>query len=414
MGQKDERPVHFPLPEEVLRTMRRFDAAGVEVYLVGGCVRDLLRGVTPHDYDMTTAALPDEVHRLFAGEKLIDTGIRHGTVTLLVGGMPLEITTYRIDGGYRDNRHPDAVTFATGLREDVIRRDFTMNAIAYHPARGIVDYTGGAADIAARCIRAVGEPGRRFREDALRVLRAFRFAATLDFSLDENTAAEARRHAPLLSSISRERVREEVEKLLCGVAAGRILQEEAASLTLAVPGLSLLPETPMLVDALPGDPLLRWAAFLFAFRGDRAEEAGAILDGLRSDRHTRDTVKKLLAHAEDPWQGGERDLRRLAANVGFPDAGRLLEMHLAMARTRQDETGARQAEEALLCLAGVQKAGVCCSLADLAVNGRDLLCAGIPEGKALGICLRRLLAAVLDGTVPNEREALLAFAETES
>ena len=204
------------LPDAVVKTLRRLRDAGYEAYIVGGCVRDFLRGVAPKDFDMTTSALPEEVHAVFAGERIIDTGIKHGTVTLLADGMPLEITTYRLDGDYLDARHPTSVSFTSSLREDVARRDFTMNAIAYHPDEGFRDYFGGRADIEAGIIRAVGEPCRRFEEDALRILRALRFSSVLDFEIEEETARAARRTAHLLSRIAGERIREELFKLLDG------------------------------------------------------------------------------------------------------------------------------------------------------------------------------------------------------
>ena len=188
----------FPMLPQAAQAIRRLRQAGYEAWIVGGCVRDVLLGRTPTDYDLTTSALPEETEAVFAGERLIETGLQHGTVTVVLEGVPLEITTYRVDGGYTDARHPDGVTFTRSLREDAARRDFTINAMAYAPGEGLQDFFGGQADLSAGVIRAVGEPDRRFQEDALRILRAIRFASVLGFELDPETDAAARRNAPLL------------------------------------------------------------------------------------------------------------------------------------------------------------------------------------------------------------------------
>ena len=196
-----------------MKTLRR---EGYEVYLIGGCVRDHLMHVRPHDFDLTTDATPEEMMAVFADYKVIETGIRHGTLTVIVNSMPIEITTYRVDGAYEDNRHPTSVSFTRNLREDAARRDFTMNAIAMDVDGNLRDSFGGCADIEARLIRAVGDPDVRFEEDALRILRGLRFAAVLGFGIEETTSAALRRKAELLRSISAERIREEFFKLICG------------------------------------------------------------------------------------------------------------------------------------------------------------------------------------------------------
>ena len=213
----------FPMLPQAAQAIQQLQEAGYEAWIVGGCVRDFLLGRTPTDYDLTTSALPKETEAVFAGEKLIETGLQHGTVTVVLDGVPLEITTYRVDGGYTDARHPDGVTFTRSLREDAARRDFTINAMAYAPGAGLQDFFGGQEDLSAGVIRAVGDPDRRFQEDALRILRAIRFASVLGFELDPGTDAAARRNAHLLTKISVERVFVELGKLLCGPGAGKIL-----------------------------------------------------------------------------------------------------------------------------------------------------------------------------------------------
>ena len=200
----------FSLPEQVLRAFSLLEGAGYETYLVGGSVRDLLRGDQPSDFDMTTRARPEETLAVFSEYRTVETGLRHGTVTVLIDGMPIEITTYRVDGAYTDHRRPDSVTFTSSIREDLARRDLTVNAMAYHPLRGLFDPFGGERDLAAGVIRAVGDPERRFTEDALRILRTLRFAARFSFRIDRETAVAAAALAPTLSAVAPERIREEL------------------------------------------------------------------------------------------------------------------------------------------------------------------------------------------------------------
>ena len=225
------------LPEQVHMALDRLEAAGWEAFVVGGAVRDALRGCAAGDWDITTNAEPEQVERVFSGERLIETGLRHGTVTVLLDGLPLEITTYRVDGGYSDHRRPDSVTFTRSLRDDLLRRDFTMNALAYNPQTGLVDICGGAEDLAHGIVRCVGEPERRFREDGLRILRALRFASVLGFTIEPETAAAIHRCAELLRYLAAERVLSELTKLLCGQNAGAVLREFSDVLAVPIPEL---------------------------------------------------------------------------------------------------------------------------------------------------------------------------------
>ena len=225
------------LPSQVHTALDRLTAAGWEAYVVGGAVRDALRGCAAGDWDITTNAEPAQVERVFAGERLIETGLRHGTVTVLLDGLPLEITTYRVDGDYTDHRRPDAVRFTRSLREDLLRRDFTMNALAYHPRTGLVDVCGGAEDIARGVVRCVGEPDRRFQEDGLRILRALRFSSVLGFQIAPETAAAIHRNRALLQYLAAERVRSELTKLLCGQNVDAVLREFSDVLAVPIPEL---------------------------------------------------------------------------------------------------------------------------------------------------------------------------------
>lgn len=415
--EKEENKPTFPLPAPVLAVFDRLREAGYEAFLVGGCVRDFLRGVAPHDYDMATNARPQEMKAALAAYRLIETGIRHGTLTVWNGGMAIELTTYRIDGDYHDSRHPESVCFTTQLREDAARRDFTMNAIAYHPALGLRDYFGGCADIGARCIRAVGEPNRRFGEDALRILRAMRFAAVLGFSIEEETARAMHACAPLLVHISAERVLEELRKLLCGPYAGEVLAAYADVLAPVMPAWYAAAEKDMahvaaLVSAAPSDAVARFAAFLWPLRGQPAA-VEEWLAALRFDRRTRERVSKLLSHWEMPCTGEGAVLRRFIAGLGSEDARLLLALHRAEAEVFSDaERGAALASAAAAVDELLQQ-GACCTVRDLAVRGEELAACGCPRGREMGLALHMLLEAVLDGRVVNEKGALLAYWQTK-
>ena len=266
-----------PLPAGVSRALTMLESAGFEAFIVGGCVRDALRGITPKDYDITTSALPEETKSVFRDWRVIETGIQHGTITVVMDGMPLEITTYRTEGTYSDNRHPDSVSFTASLREDVARRDFTMNAIAYSPTRGMIDHFGGAEDIRRGIIRCVGDPATRFREDALRMMRGIRFASVLGFAIEKNTAAAIHENKERIPTVSAERIRVELTKLLCGANVKNVLMDWWDVIGTVIP--EILPmhgfdqktpyhiydvweHTAVAVSNIPPDPHLRLCALL--------------------------------------------------------------------------------------------------------------------------------------------------------
>ena len=267
----------FAIPLPVRQALARLRNHGYEAYLVGGCLRDLLLGNAPQDWDIATDAVPIQTEAVFADCRLLETGLKHGTVTVLWKGQPLEITTYRTESAYTDHRHPDQVAFSKSLTADLSRRDFTMNALAYQPQTGLVDPFGGAADISAAVIRCVGDPEQRFQEDGLRLLRALRFAAQLGFRIEEHTAAALRANGGLLTEISAERIREELTKLLCSQDVGQVLRDYAD--VLGVPIAEIRPmigfdqhnvhhcydvwqHTVAVVENCPPTPQLRWAALL--------------------------------------------------------------------------------------------------------------------------------------------------------
>jgi len=443
-NNRQRRAPVFNIPYTVTSALSRLSAAGFEGYVVGGCVRDMLMGREIHDWDITTNALPSEVHEVFSDNKVFDTGIAHGTVSVLTGGGVLEITTYRVDGEYTDNRHPDSVTFTRSLREDLSRRDFTMNAIAYSPADGLVDPFGGQEDIKRGVIRCVGDASKRFDEDALRILRALRFASMLGFAIEENTAAASRQKSQLLKNVSAERINVELTKLLCGGGAGEVLRNYRDILAVAIPQLAPMfdfdqqnrhhiydvwTHTIITVEALPSITELRWAA-LFHDIGKPASftmdehgeghyyghaEAGAqianeVMHALKFDNATRERVFLLVKFHDTTVGTDEKRVKRLLGRFGEEFVRQLLLLKRADNLAQSEKYRERQQlitkAEALIDEIIARKD--CVSLKDLAVNGRDMMELGF-EGKAIGEALQTLLDAVIDGLVPNEKTALIEY-----
>ena len=389
-------------------------AAGYAAYAVGGCVRDSLLGRTAHDWDLCTSALPQQVMELFGTEQCIPTGLQHGTVTIKYGGQLYETTTFRTEGSYTDGRHPDAVQFVPDVREDLARRDFTINAMAYNEAEGLVDPFGGQKDLQNGLLRAVGEPQQRFTEDALRILRLYRFAARFGFALDAATARAARQLAPHLDCISAERIQEELAKLLAAPQPGAYL--EPAVLAVVLPELTpaALEAAKPVVDACPaGEENLpvRWAALLGAL-GEA--DTRRVLKRLRCSNAcieetavlVRETAGQGVSEEKASAHPGDIHIRQLLGRYGLRTVERLCALCAALhPQNAPDCTFAAQRARQL------EADGVCCRVSQLAVNGRDLMAVGIPAGPAL----RRVLEALLDGVIraeyPNEKPALLAAAQ---
>ena len=387
--------MRFELPPGALEVLRSLNAAGYQAYAVGGCVRDLARGVPPHDYDICTSALPAQTERCFAGERVVETGIKHGTVTVLMAGEPYEITTFRTDGDYLDGRHPQSVAFTDSLTEDLRRRDFTINAMAYHPDIGLRDPFDGQADIARRVIRCVGDAGARFTEDALRILRALRFAAELGFDIAPDTACAMRELSGRLALISRERIAAELLRALNGINAVPVLQAFDTVLLAALPDYpaAALPEALHALAILPrGDIVLRLAALLTP-----CGAAGArVLASLKPSRALSSQVLALTAAAGEDISRAELPL--WLARLGETQLRRLLTL--------------QGRDNLLSCLPALLAQRLPLTLGDLAINGRDLTAAGLPAGAELGRTLNALHRRVLLGELPNERGAMLAAAMT--
>ena len=435
----------IPLPAGVARALSMMENAGYEAFIVGGCVRDALMGIPPKDYDITTSALPEETKAVFREYRVIETGIQHGTVTVMMEGMPLEITTYRTEGTYSDNRHPDSVSFTTSLREDVARRDFTMNAIAYSPTRGLIDHFGGEVDIREGIIRCVGDPDTRFREDALRMMRGIRFASVLGFRIEENTAAAIRGNKERIPTVSAERIRVELTKLLCGVNVKNVLMDWWDVLGVVIP--EILPmhnfdqktpyhiydvweHTAVAVSETPPVTHLRLSAFLHdigkpsSFFTDEkgighfyghpavsAEMAEEILARLKYDNVTRCRVITLVKEHDriiEPTETAvKRALSRLTPEVFFNLLAIKRADNLAQSPNYRDRLETYDTIEAMA--QDILEKNECISVAALAVNGSDLIALGMKPGKEIGEMLSHLLEQVIRGKLENEQEELLSY-----
>ena len=431
------------MPKNVDTAINLLQSAGFEAYAVGGCVRDSLLGKTPNDWDITTSAKPEDMKSVFADFHCIDTGIKHGTVTVVIDGEPLEITTFRLDGEYEDNRHPKSVTFTSNLGADLGRRDFTVNAMAYSKKTGTVDLFGGQNDLKNRIIRCVGDPDRRFNEDALRILRALRFASALDFEIEEKTAQSLLKNRALLGNISEERIAKELLKLVCGKGAKRILTDFAPVLFEILPELQpmyknshdnphhcydIYEHTLIAVESIDPEPTLRFAMLLhdcgkpavkkfdengvahfYGHQRISAEISAQILARLKVSNKFRDEILFLVSN-HDRWELYENTekMPRYLSKFGLDGVLKLLKVMRADVLAQSPEYRYRldqiaDAEETAKNLAAQKP---CLSLSELQINGRTLMDIGIPQGRKLGAVLAQLLDEVIDGVTKNTQEAL--------
>lgn len=392
-----EIKVRIQLPYEVEWVIGKIRDAGYEAFAVGGCVRDTLLGRTPEDWDVTTSARPEAVKAIF--ERTVDTGLQHGTVTVLKNRKGYEVTTYRIDGEYHDGRHPDSVEFTPNLLEDLKRRDFTINAMAYSHETGIVDEFGGMEDLKAGIVRCVGRPEDRFTEDALRLLRALRFSAQLGFEIEESTYAAIKTIAPNLAKVSKERVQAELTKLLLSAHPERILLLKETGLSAQiVPGFDAVfaPALFSELSRLPAEKSLRWAGFLLCQREKQAE---AVLKGLKMDNETIGNVSRMIEGAKETLPLEKPAVRRAMS--------RYTPYQLEGALKLKELMGSPDAEEIRRLREEIIRDGDCVSLKDLAVKGRDLLEAGVERGPMVGEILNHLFDLVLLHPEKNDRELLL-------
>lgn len=436
--------MNFEIPDGARRILQTLNGAGFEAYLVGGCVRDLLRGVEPYDWDICTPALPEETKRCFAGQRIIETGLKHGTVTVMDEGEPYEITTYRTEGPYSDSRRPDFVRFVPGLEQDLARRDFTMNAIAMDLEGNLRDPFGGEDDIKAGLIRCVGKPDQRFQEDGLRVMRALRFAAALGYDIEERTARAVHENRAMLDRVAVERINAELCKLLTGKNVGNVLRQYPDVFCQFWPRLGPLvtleqnnpwhcwggwEHTIHAVEAAPADVTLRLAMLFhdigkpackstdengidhfYGHPAISAQMTDEMLRALKFDNRTRERVVLLVERHDAQLPPREQVIRRWLNRLGPEAFFQLLEVKRAdsMGQTLEKVRDRLvELEEIRGKAEQILAEHQCLTMKDLAVDGRDVIAAGTAQGPAVGQVLDGLLERVLSGEIPNERDVLL-------
>lgn len=403
--------VYFKLPPPVCRAMEQLKSAGYEAYIVGGCVRDMLMNRNPHDFDIATSALPEEILHVFSREKVVLTGFKHGTVSVLLDGMYLEITTFRIDGNYIDGRHPEAVSFTPKLEADLSRRDFTINALAYSPDTGILDFCGGQQDLSDGRIRTVGDPAQRFSEDALRILRAYRFASVLDFTIEEITQETAAQMFSEIKKISAERITAEFIRLLEGSAAGKILAQSPELFGIILNVSRITPDfctvCRQVVDGLPFVFRQRFAALNLLYLIMIKEVPPVSL--LRTDRKTGAFIKDVIALATAFPIPGDYSGKCLLQKYGAHCLTEMLQVLLIVSQNTDSKLLLESEVSKTIQIAQkLMDLGVCYSLNQLAVNGRDVMEIKGCQGREIGRILTTLLDEVMLGKLPNDREILLS------
>lgn len=440
------RPYAMKLPEAVQRCIRKLEQAGFSAYAVGGCVRDAMLGRTAHDYDLCTSAKPQDICRVFEDYLLVLNGEKHGTVGVVIDEKLYEITTYRTEGEYGDNRHPDSVTFVSSLEEDLARRDFTVNAMAYHPGKGYIDPFGGEKDLFDRVLRAVGDPDKRFREDALRILRGVRFACRFRLMPEKKTERAMETLSPLLDNLARERVCSELDHILC-VMDDKALVRFAPVILQVIPELKdcvgfdqrnphhkhdIFIHTAKVLAAAEAEPALRWAALLhdvgkpqsftrdekgvghfYGHAGISADMADAVLRRLKASNALREQVVFLIAHHMDDIPAERGALRKKLSKYGEDNLTKLVKLQYAdrIGTGTELQKAQRLYEKTLLQLDGLLREEGCLQIRDLAVDGHDLMALGYAPGPKLGQCQKYLLEQVLSEEVPNEKDALLEKAK---
>lgn len=444
--------IEISLPHGATKIINLLTKHGFDAYVVGGCVRDSLYNIPPKDWDICTSAKPEEMLRCFDGFKVIETGLKHGTITVVLDDGTYEVTTFRTDGVYTDNRHPDEVWFTSSLQEDLKRRDFTINAMAYSQAAGLVDPFGGQADLINRRIACVGNADDRFNEDALRIMRALRFASCYGFEIENSTAVSIHKNSGLLKNIAVERIASELIKLLGGIDVLSVLLNYSDVITTIIPELSpcvgfdqnnkyhqytVYDHIAHAVDhyVFRGDDTVVKMALLlhdigkpFCYSEDERgghtyrhnimshKIARQVVERLRFDRRTQNEIAELVLCHDDKIEPTPKAIKRLLNRLGEKQLHRLLDIRfcdcMAHAIGTQNEF-IKKCTDSRLILSNIIDESQCFSLRHLAINGTDLINAGIPEGVQIGIILNKLLDLVIDGKVQNQHDSLLECALNE-
>ncbi|MBO5860006.1 MAG: HD domain-containing protein [Clostridia bacterium] len=437
------------IPPQVNTVIEILNANGHSAYVVGGACRDLIMGKTAHDWDVTTSALPEQTAAAFSDYRVIETGIKHGTVTVIVDSLSVEITTYRIESGYSDNRHPDSVSFTDRVEDDLSRRDFTVNAIAFSPSVGTIDPFGGQFDIERKLIRCVGDPDKRFGEDALRIIRALRFSSVLGFDIDAETEASIKRNYKLLSNVSAERIFVEFSKLLCGKDAGRILKDFSEVVFFIMPELEAMKgclqnherhifdvwgHTVKAVESVKPEAHLRFAMLLhdsgkphvkstdekgidhfYSHSKVSKKIAESILSRLKTSNKFRNTVCNLVEYHDFlPDKISRKTYKKYIAKLGIETIRDLFDIREADFRAQNPvfiSEGLESNEIGLRILDEIETENSCFRIADLDISGKDLAKAGIPPSPEMGKLLEALLDEVMGDKLKNEKESLLKRAE---
>ncbi len=411
--------LRIELPEDVKKIIGILTENGYEAYAVGGCIRDSILKRNPDDWDITTNALPEQVKELF--HRTVDTGIKHGTVTVLVGGNSYEVTTYRIDGEYEDCRHPKSVEFSTSLVEDLKRRDFTINAMAYNDKSGLRDEFGGISDIRKCMIRCVGNPEERFQEDALRMMRAVRFSAQIGFSIHRETLEAIKKLAPNIKKVSMERVQVELLKTMMSDRPETVeLFSQCGLLKHILPQIDNILKSPkktLVLKMLKNSdktPVMRYGALLYYAGADGAYET---LKTLKLDNYTVELVTKLIQYEAIPIKVNEVDVRQAMHDLGVDFIPMLRNFKRNIYKSKEEAMfipmgkNLTQIEAVYKLYQQIVARGDCVLLKDLAVNGRDLINMGMKPGEEIGEMLNLLLRVVIENPIENDRQVLLALVE---
>ncbi|MEG0900144.1 MAG: HD domain-containing protein [Oscillospiraceae bacterium] len=437
--------MNINIPNSVSSIISSLEKNGFEAYIVGGCVRDSLLGLEPNDWDICTNAKPEQVKLCFSDNvKIIETGIKHGTVTVIIEHQPYEVTTYRVDGDYSDNRHPNEVKFVSNIKEDLSRRDFTINAMAYSSSTGLIDYFNGRNDLDKKLISCVGNSDKRFVEDALRIMRALRFASTYGFVIANSTQISLKQNKELLTNISAERINIELCKLLCGKGAEYILSNYAEILCVFIPeikdiinfqqhnpyhNLDVWQHTIKSIVSIPQEVVLRLTMLFhdigkpLSYKSDEqgighfychaqysSDIATKILKRLKFDNDTILQVNKLILYHDADIQPQNSHIKHWLNKIGEQSLRQLIQVKQADIMAQNIEyrdSRLAKLKEVTNCIDYVIEQQQCFSLNDLAVNGNDLIDAGVPQGLQIGIILNKLMDKVIDEQVVNEKSELL-------